>query len=364
MEASCPMMIRFETLGTPAQMKRAMEYRCTAQRFWALFLESGLASAQSFLRHQSLPLEVSVGDDDVLAVLTEERSLAPLAQLWCEEAPSGIEVHLGRAAGSYEYALAQARKIDGIDLSTSRVRAGFTRGHLLEVVVSIPFDVVGDDESLQIAAEVFLEHYIGEQLLDQWVANVSVSRIARTRGLLVVSEHRESAESHSLREFKPMLERAVAGVLAQVPASRVLAPEAEEQWTALEIPEMAGGLLPDRRFASTCLPEALKAALEGLPFSSSRFTQGPELFCWLAWNGEPNMERRIALRERVEGVLNLQHGVALCGTGFGLRRDFVDLWLMPDEQTIRSVGEQIRQIVGSCELGFFDETLRRETLYF
>lgn len=364
MEASCPMVIRFETLGTPAQMERVMESRRMAQHFWAQVLDRGLPVARAILEKQALPLEVVRDALGTYFVIPEERSLTPLAQLWCDEAPSGVLVRLGRAPSSYDEALARALQVDGVDLSTSRVRAGFTRGHLLEVVISVPFDISGDDESLQVAAEVFLEHLIGDQALDLWVANVSVTRIARTRGLLVVSDQRDAADSHALREFGIMLERATTGVLAQLPESRLVSLEGAKQWTALEIPEAEGGLLPDRRYASTCLPEALKAALEGLPFASPRFTKGPELLCYIAWEGKADTVSRLRLREQVEECVSTQPGAALCGTGFGLKRDFVDLWILPDEENLRSLGARVGELAGSCELGFYDESLRRELLQF
>ena len=99
------------------------------------------------------------------------------------------------------------------------MRAGFTRGHLLEVVVHVPFDVEGDDESLQVAAEVYLETRLGDQLMDRWIANVSIARIARTRGLLVLSDASDQADNYPLEQTDAIIFRCRSCVRASCPAA-------------------------------------------------------------------------------------------------------------------------------------------------
>ena len=263
-------------------------------------------------------------------------------------------------ARSIREAFDEARTETGIDLESSRVRVGFSRGHLLEVVVQVPLDVSGDDETLQIASEVFLEACVGCRRLDTWVGSVSVDRIARTKGLLVVNDARTVSSEHPLEEAANLIERGISAVWEQLPESLFDA-GSSSGWTALDIPPIDDGLQPDRLFASTCFPEALKAALEGLPFSSSRFTRGRELFVWLSWQSnsesiEGRHERRVTLEDELSRAL--AERMLAVGSGFGSSRDFLDAWVRPDEETLVSIVRRTEALVGPCELGFYDSALR------
>lgn len=336
----------------------------SARRFWALLLESGWRAADAHLKVRFPELDVFKGDDQAqLFFVAAARAAHPLAELLASLAPPTFAAEVGRPPASHQRVLREVLEQTGVNLETSRVRAGFTRGHLLEVVVHVPFDVEGDVDALQVAAEVYLESRLGDRFMDLWVADVSIDRIARTRGLLMLSDARDQAEHYPIEQASELLDRAARGVSSELPLSKLLH-ALDEAWTALEIPTLACERLGDRTFASTREPEALKAALEGMPFASSRFTRGGELFVWCAWTADLDLQVRLRVREEVESALAGLQGVSLAGTGFGARRDFLDLWLVPDLETVERVGRTICARTGAVQLGFYDSSYSEELLEF
>jgi hypothetical protein len=252
-------------------------------------------------------------------------------------------------------------------LESSRVRVGVTRGHLLEVVVQVPLDVAGDPEALQLGSEIYLESLLGTELLDEWVASVAVDRIARTGGLLVLSDARGSAPAHPLAEAALLIRLGIDAIRAQLPESLLSGGSSEEGWTALEIPEAPSGLQAERRFASTRFPEALKCVLEGMPFSSTRFTRGTEKFCWLSWRGRGVTTERLRARTEVETSLGNKQSVnhlLLSGTGFGPHRDYLDVWLDLSWTDLPRVISRLRESVDELEFGLYDSPYSEEPLRF
>lgn len=258
--------------------------------------------------------------------------------------------------GSHEDALGAALAEAHVALDSSRIRVGVTRGHLMEIVVQVPLDVAGDPEALQLGAEIYLETLLGTALLDEWVASVSVDRIARQSSLLVVADSRNSAPAHPLKEAASLVCLGVEGIRGQLPAS-VFAGGGEEGWTALEIPEVQSGLQSERRFASTRFPEALKCALSGMPFSSTRFTRGSEKFCWLSWRGLGSALDRSNARAKLEAVFQggpTADHVLLSGSGFGPQRDYLDLWIELTWPELPKRISQLAEMVEGLEFGLYD----------
>jgi len=352
------MLIRWQELGPQSEPSRF------EGPSWSQLLSGKVATARELglLLEQVEPrLQVREADGEWF-LLYDEVAARPVAEI-CAAAVGRCRV--GRPALSHESALAVALSETGVDLSTSRVRMGFTRGHLLEIVVSVPLDVEGDEEALQVASEIYLEERLGDLAMDRWVANVSVSRIARSQGLLVVQDITSSSETRPLRETGELKERAETGVFAELPACLLGRVEADVVWTALEIPALPGGLQEDRVYASTSCPEALKAALEGLPFSSERFTRGQEVFCYFSWSASGGAQQRTSLREKIEAkVRALGQELAVAGTGFGLKRDYLDLWALPEASLLRRVANVILSLCGDCELGFYDSKWGEEHVVF
>lgn len=259
--------------------------------------------------------------------------------------------------GTHSEALDRARVEAQVSLDASRVRVGVTRGHLLEVVVQVPLDVAGDPESLQLGAEIYLETLLGDALLDEWVSSVAIDRIARTTGLLLVSDSRSSALAHPLVDAGSLIRLGVEGIRGQLPETLLGSVAENESWTALEIPEISQGLQAERRFASTCSPEALKCALEGMPFSSTRFTRGGEKFCWLSWRGAKGGEERLLVRTEVEELLTsarCARHLCISGSGFGPLRDYVDFWADLGSPELPNVISELAKSHDDLEFGFYD----------
>ncbi len=359
------MLIRFEALGTTRKRNEFVKTQDDARRFWSLLLEAGWQAADSYLAERFPQLDVFRESNSAqLFFVAGLRAAVPLAELLVAVAPESCAARVGRPAASHARALRHAVEQSQVNLETSRVRAGFTRGHLLEVVVHVPFDVEGDDESLQIAAEVYLETRLGDQLMDRWIANVSIARIARTRGLLVLGDAADQADHYPLEQSDAIIARATEALSRELPNSKLHQDPEEHAWAALEIPLLEGSPLGDRTFASTLEPEALKAALEGMPFDSRRFTLGEEMLVWCVWEADVDFTERLRVRQEVEAALvGLSH-VSLVGTGFGARRDFVDLWVVPDLETLERIGRTLCACTGAVQLRFYDSTCADEVLDF
>ncbi len=67
-----------------------------------------------------------------------------------------------------------------------RVRAGFTRGHLLELVVSVPGGK-GDDAERELAERLVWD-IAGERRADDWIGGVEVEAAPRGGPLRVLRE--------------------------------------------------------------------------------------------------------------------------------------------------------------------------------
>lgn len=364
------MLVHFRQLGPSSEAERLKLMTDAAQEFFvALSKEQEARAAEALQRvDPRLRFFKQLAQSGTFVLLRwEELPAYPAAQLVKCLAPADVQVQLGRAPLGHEAALELALRDEGIDLSEARVRVGVSRGHLLEIVVSVPLHVQGTEEQLQVAAEVYLEASAGDERLDRWVGDISVDRIARTRGLVTLQGRDDRAVSHPLSFASTLIETGIQGIEAALPES--LLSEAEgrneaREWTALSIPEMSAGLQAGRTFASTRFPEALKAALEGLPFASARFTRGPEVMMWFCWKAASSAER-VPLREKVEAqLLDLKDEVplSLAGTGFGARHDYLDLWVLPEPAMIRTVVDVLLSVVESIEGGFYDAHWAEEIL--
>ncbi|HSC86340.1 MAG TPA: hypothetical protein VLC09_03685 [Polyangiaceae bacterium] len=272
----------------------------------------------------------------------------------------------------HDRALAALVAETGVDLSTARVRVGLSRGHLLDVVVSVPLDVPGDAELLEECAELYLEQVIGPYWFDAWIGSVGVARVARSRGLLMVAEAGDGAETYPLVETAQLVRRGILGLEAALPPT-LLGVAHEQDWLALELSAGRGDCLQaERAFASTWQPEALKAALEGLPFDSARFTQADELFVWFAWRPPRDALARLQLREERERSLAevaRDGGLCMVGSGFGPQRDYVDVLVRRDARplvelcgrwgvALAAPAAAAEEREGDLELGFYDSELR------
>jgi hypothetical protein len=291
-----------------------------------------------------------------------ELCLRPLARAVAQRAPID-EVLLGLPGIGGEAAQEQVLRLHGVDLAGSEVRVGITRGHLMALVVAIPLDVPGGPEVLGAAAECLCEQALGEQVLDRWVVTVDVDRAPRRSRLSILpTASGATAETHPLPLLEPLVQRGVAAVTAELPASQLS--DAADDWLALELEPDPDAIQGDRLQAFTRCPEALKAALEGLPFDSARFTRGREVMVWFAWT-VPSLAARLAARETAEAVIEelgrAGRACAVCGSGFGPTKDYLDVWVLPEVEVLAKLRSRLAQRLGTAvELGFYDTEWARE----
>ncbi len=294
-----------------------------------------------------------------------EPSLRPLARSVLEGAPAGQPVLFGLPGSGWAVATDLARRVHGVDLDACEVRVGITRGHLLALVFSIPLDVPGDGDALQAAVECLSEQTLGEQILDQWVLTIDVTRAARRSKLAVLpAGGRAAAETHPLHLLEELVRLGIMAITAELPESQLSL--GSDDWTALDID-------PDRLVfrAIACrhsptVPKRLKAAIEGLPFDSARFTRGPEVMVWFAWTLS-SLATRLAAREVAEAVIGeirrAEGACALCGSGFGPTKDYLDVWVIPEVHVLSLIRTQLAARIGtSIELGFYDSQWAKERL--
>lgn len=351
------MALFWAELSSEEDRRRRAEFEARARDFW-----SGLSN-ESPTRDARLAFAPRVTWTKEGRLCWDERAARPEADLIHRLRPSDRGAALGKLRIGFEEAAAQVRRESNVDLKSSRVRVGLTRGHLFELTVSVPLDVSASVDELQWAAESLFESWIGEEILDDWVACISIARIARTKGLLVVSDS-SAATNYPLSQTWELLERGISGISTEIAAHSGAFRDAP--WTALDIPPADVGDQADRVFASTTVPEALKAALEGMPFSSRRFVSSGEIFVWLGYDvSDLQPPERLARKEARERRLNdalATSGGLVTGSGFGRRSDYVDVCTSADVESMQRLVAAARESGTRARLGFYDSIWADETI--
>lgn len=220
---------------------------------------------------------------------------------------------------------------EGIDLSRARARAGFSRGHLLELVLLDPAFGSSRDELAQRTADRAADALLGAQLVDDWIGQVDVAPLARG-GLLEIAGG-ANEQSLPLAELQSAVLAAIDGLLAGLPEAPHHARAGAGEWTLFELePEQADDVAAqnDLVLATTSVPELLKAFLQGLPVYSGRFSRHGELFCYIKLESDGRAdEQRLAERSALEDAINaaLVKAGAGCvvGNGLGLCHSYIDL---------------------------------------
>lgn len=230
------------------------------------------------------------------------------------------------------FAVARVRAESGLDFSRARARAGFARGHLLDVVVFLPGGQGTPQESE--AAEELVCLLLGEELFERWIGSVRATPTARGGLLTVLNENAEDRSALPLETLLETVGAAIAGLKEGLPPLP-LAPSANsDDWFAFELsPEPAADYAAqdDLVFCSTRTPEPKKCFLRREPFFSGRFTTSGALFTYLKYEaGESTAEARVAertrLEERIQRILRPEQGGVL-GLGLGVRYAYIDLAL-------------------------------------
>ena len=324
----------------------------------------------------------------VAELAASEACAWPLAELLLTAAPDdvGCALSLGRPALSLERALHEARQLGQLELSRATFRAGFSRGHLLEVTLGLPGGT--GSESEQIAAENLVRALLGDRLFETWIGAVHVTPAPRG-GALRVLDTTAPRTSLQLHELLPTVSAATLGVrqglqessraISNVSttlgtSSRVdgaaVGTSEREEWTLLEVEPIdacAGTRKDDLVLASTCTPELLRCYLDGSPCASRRFSSRGEHFVFVSYrDDEPSTERRVAKRDVIESALcECVTGVGtVTGVGLGVRSTYVDVALRNLETGLSRLVSKLRDIDAPARtfIQFFDSELADEWL--
>jgi hypothetical protein len=282
------------------------------------------------------------------------RGVSPAVEGLAARAPElpDLAVVGSRPASSLGQALETVERRCGVDLGDARVRAGFARGHLLELVVYSGSFASATDERALAAAELLLLDLLGQRLFDDWIGEVRVAPLPRQSLLRVIDSPRPEEQSFPLAELPEIVARAVAGLHGGLPDRPLWQAPPEDAWTMFELePELTVDYAAqdDLAIASTLLPEMLKCFLSAQPFSSVRFSRYGERFAYLKLDGdgasaESRLGARRALEDRLAEELPRAGAGAVVGSGMGVRYAYIDLALA---DTGRSV-ERVIEIARAC----------------
>lgn len=381
------MRVRFGALSIEEQAAR-QELCEHARACWRALREGNVLLACHSMRALDDRLELFVGDDEqddcVVAELSALDSAAwPLAELLLAQAPDdlGCALSLGRAAIPIERALSEVNASHGVDLSRASLRAGFGRGHLLEVTLGVPGGTGSENE--QNAAENLVRAVVGDRVFETWVGVVHAAAAPRFPSLRVL-DVRAPRTTLQVQELFDTVAAATLGVLrglAEVPRgaldyvasgagqeSESDADEERDGWTLLEIEPLAqerAERKDDLVLASTCTPELLRCYLDGSPCSSRRFSRVGEQFVFVSYvDTERTMSKRVARRTAIEAALvDAVAGVgAVTGVGFGVQTTYVDLALCDLETGLGRVVARLRELDVPADtfIQFFDSELADE----
>jgi len=320
-----------------------------------------------------------------------EASAWPLAELLLAQAPADLDcaLALGRMAVPLEVALVEVRASHQVELERASLRAGFGRGHLLELTLGVPGGTGSENE--QNAAENLVRALLGDRLFETWIGAVHVTASPRLGSLRVLDTRapRTSLYLHELfdtvsaavrgvREGLPALASASASASVSEPSQRVAASgtnvvpsdDPREDWTLLEVEPMAdaSGLRKDDLvLASTCTPELLRCYLDGSPCASRRFSRSGEHFVFVSYEDDGrSMQARVALRTALETALVecVAGEGAVTGVGFGVKTTYLDLALCNLETGLPRLVSKLRDANAPPRtfIQFFDSELSDEWL--
>lgn len=265
----------------------------------------------------------------VVIAPASDSGLDPLVDEIVKRAPRlpGVSVARYRPAAPLGAVVAEVRAACGLDLSDARARAGFVRGHLLEVVVYSPSFSSAHDEQALDAANLAIPRLVGEEVFDQWIGGIEVSPMKRRGALPVVGRGADEPPGFDLAEIVDAVEVAVRGVDSELSDAPYHTFCERAAWSMLNLEPQASPDYPrldDLVLCSTMLPEMAACALGGARFSSRRFSKHGERFVFLKVDGEGKSENALFdERLMLEDALNrsLVPGRVGCvvGAGLGLR---------------------------------------------
>jgi hypothetical protein len=266
--------------------------------------------------------------------------------------------------------LAEVRDQFGLDLGGARARAGFSRGHLLEIVRHAVEVQDGADPRALDAANLAVMSLLGEERFDDWVGSVDVAPMPRPSSLRLLGAGAEEAGRFSLGELPLAVDAAIAGLERELATAPYHTYCERADWTLLDV-EPDGGKSAARQDdllqCVTMLPEMSKCFLSDMRFSSRRFSAHGERFVYLKVDAVGlDVRARHALQLALEDALNyaLVPGRFGCvvAAGLGLGHVYLTLALQDLDggielaaRTARKQGLTERAWILFCDSAWRDE---------
>lgn len=272
----------------------------------------------------------------------------PRLERFARSSPAGVQVVSERGARAFGQVQSEVLSLTGYELAGARVRAGITRGHLLEVVVYLVGIAGSSDVHADHAAELAVEGCLGERMVDDWVSGITSAPLPRNGPIRLLQHNDELARTFALSELPEAVERAVHGVRRSLLDERLEVAAPRSDWVMLEVEADDGQAVaqPDLLIASTFLPEMLKCFLEGAPFSSVRFARHGERFAYLKYESSGDLRMRVGARQALEDELDarLRAGAlgAVVGNGVGRRHCYVNLALSDVDRALDELTQVAR----------------------
>jgi hypothetical protein len=377
------MRIRFEEVS-PFEVRKRESIRSAARRAWRSVEAGDDEDARRRIEQLDARLSLHVtrrdGEPPAVELTPLESSAWPLAELvlaeWSGNEPCSLA--LGRMPMPLALALSEVHARYGVDLRRAPLRAGFGRGHLLQLTLGVPGGSGSEKE--QIAAENLVRAVLGDRVFETWVGVVDVTPAPRGLALRVLDIERQKS-APSLEELFATVAAATCGVLAGLPdvTQAELARRADDArheadahggWALLEmdpLDERSESNKDDLLLASTCTPELLRCYLDGSPCASRRFSRMGETFVYLRYEDrERSMKARLARRRVIEQALaNALAGVgAVTGVGVGVQTSYVDFALTDLDSGLSRAILALRDlgIPERSSIQFFDSELADEWL--
>lgn len=265
-------------------------------------------------------------------------------------------------------AVALVRERHRVDCGAARVRAGVSRGHLLDIVLELPGGRNATEEG--VAAEELVRLVLGEARAADWVG--SVTSLAGPRGglLKVVQPRPGEGRFFPLPELAPAIDAAIHGIHAGLSSEPLWMLGGEQRWYLFELDVEAAADYPgqaDVALVSTFMPELVKCFLSGSAFASTRFSRAGELFSYLKYeSGERDPRRALARRRVLEDALDAalvsERAGRVIGSGMGVVYSYVNFACAELGRAI-DVIRNVAARIGLSEktwIQFFDSALADE----
>jgi hypothetical protein len=361
-----PVRLRYIDAEDRAALERRAALVAHARTLWERIAELGdvtpnrMEKVEACLRTHlgaidpGLEWEISLGKGrgQVLLATGGEPRLRPLIEVLIENAmpPPGWSWGAGRAAQPIAAAFGRVRASTGMDLERARVRVGFVRAHLLELLVQASFISGSCDELAERAASLAVEALLGEELMERWVAQVAVAPLPRAGPLHVLDPGGAGVTSLPLAELFATVSHAIESLYEGFPAEPCHERERSGEWTMLEAEASASSdwaRQDDLLIATTMLPEMLRSFLCEPRFWSGRFSAHGEAFCYVkvdqqGLGRDERLAQRSALEDSLDAALAPAALGSVVGNGFGVRYGYVVLALQQVAAALSAAREVCR----------------------